>query len=150
MFKTDWKWMELHICHKSGRLLDLFKWLYYKNRAINVNRQIDHVPADQPNLHDQLATTLQASRLLRYHMEMQMQEMYNLYEFFDRSPGDEEPEREWNLTSNRFWKLDDFLIIFTLETMLSFLWTTCFNRFKYQGQLNGLWFCVYGDQFRHS
>ena len=86
--------MELHICHKSGRLLDLSELLYYKYRAINVNRQIDHIPADQPHLHDQLATTLQASRLLRYHMEMQMQEMYNLYEFFDRSPGDEEPERE--------------------------------------------------------
>ena len=47
------------------------------------------------DLHDQMATTLQASRLLSYHLDMQMQEMFNLFSFFDREDkSDDDAERE--------------------------------------------------------
>ena len=73
-------------------------------RKKQTERQIARIPADQSALYDQMSTTLQASRLLEYHMQMQMQEMFNLYEFFDRSPSEVEPEEKLIVFGFRFQK----------------------------------------------
>ena len=46
--------------------------------------QLEGEPVEQSDLHAQMARTLQSSRLLSYHMDMQMQELFNMFEFFDR------------------------------------------------------------------
>ena len=59
------------------------------------SRQVENIPAYQADLHDQMVATLQATRLLRYHMDMQLQEFYNLYSVMENIESDSEPEREW-------------------------------------------------------
>ena len=83
----------------------LLKWWYF---ARNTSRQIEDIPAYQADVYGQLATTLQATRLPRCHMDMQLQELYNIYSVMDRIDSDEEPEMEWKCFSSFFWEIKWF------------------------------------------
>ena len=54
------------------------------------------MPSERVNLYGQMATTLQSSRLLSYHLDLQMQEMFNMLEVMDGEiKSDDDAEKEW-------------------------------------------------------
>ena len=86
-------WKRLFISSNQNR------WL------VKSGNQIVRVPAENADLYDQMATTLQAARLASYHHDMLTQELFNLQEFFERAcNSDDEPEKEWFcFVSIEFW-----------------------------------------------
>ena len=66
-----------------------FLWRYFVRRC---DRQIEFIAPENEALYDQVDTALQSSRLLSYHLDLQMQTMYDLFNFVDVH--DEDPELE--------------------------------------------------------